>query len=245
MLGERTPCERCPFHTNSTLRRFTPEELAFVARFKVGEMVFEPGETILTAGTKHPNLYTVLSGWTFRYKLLDDGRRQILNVALPSDFLGLQATVFDELTHSVEALTPVTLCVFARLDLWTLYEAHPRLAFDMTWLGAREENLLGEHLLTVGRRSATEKVAAALMLLFVRAEQLGLTIGNALPFPLTQQHLADLLGLSLVHTNKTIQKLVQRGIFAWAAGRFTLLDRAGLATAAHFEFHEPTPRPFI
>ena len=82
-----------------------------------------------------------------------DGRRQILNFALPGDFIGLQASIFDSIGNSVEALSDVVLCVFPREKLWDLYTRYPTLAFDVTWLAAREEQILDEHLLSVGRRT--------------------------------------------------------------------------------------------
>jgi len=112
--GRKLPCEKCPLRTFGALRDFTPEELAFVSQFKTGELNAEAGTTLLMQGTSSAHLYTVLSGWAFRYKTLPDGRRQILNFALPSDFLGLQGSVMQEMQHSVEALTDMVLCVFNR-----------------------------------------------------------------------------------------------------------------------------------
>ena len=113
--------------------------------------------------------------------------------------------------HSIEALTDVTLCVFPREKLWSLYEKHTGLAFDVTWLGAREESILGDYLLTVGQRRADERIAFVLLHLFHRARQLGLTKGNAVALPITQEHLADTIGFSLVHTNKTLKQLRKTG----------------------------------
>ena len=100
------------------LRDFTAKELEFVSNFKSGELNVEAGTNILLQGTNSAHLYTVLSGWAFRYKTLPDGRRQILNYALPADLLGLQGSVNDEMQHSVEALTDMMLCVFPREKLW-------------------------------------------------------------------------------------------------------------------------------
>ena len=99
------------------------------------------------------------------------------------------------------------LCVFPRDKLWELYRNHPTLAFDLTWLAAREEKILDEHLVSVGRRTALERTAYLLVHLFVRAEQAGLTTKDTVELPLTQQHLADTLGMSLVHMNKTLKRL--------------------------------------
>ena len=109
--GHITPCEECPLRRVPCLREFSPEELEFVKRFKIDELHVEPGASFLTEGTRSEHLYTILEGWAFRYKVLDDGRRQILNFALPADMVGLQGAVMEEMEHSVEALTPLTLCI--------------------------------------------------------------------------------------------------------------------------------------
>jgi CRP-like cAMP-binding protein len=196
--------------------------------------------------TNSAHLYTLLSGWTFRYKMLPDGRRQILNYALPGDLVGLQGSIANEMQHSVEALTDVLLCVFPREKLWGLYTGYPALAFDLTWLAAREEQILDENLLNVGRRTSMERIAYLLLHLFTRAEEAGLTKGDMVQFPFTQQHLADTLGMSLVHTNKTLKRLAASKTMRWKDKKFEILDRDGLVEIAGFELVSPRPkRPFI
>jgi len=244
--GRKIPCEKCPLRAIPLLREFAPKELEFVSGFKSGELNLAAGAHVLLQGTNSAYLYTILSGWAFRYKTLPDGRRQILNFALPSDFLGLQGAVGDEMEHSVEALTDLLLCVFPREKLWSLYTEFPSLAFDVTWLAAHEERVLDEHLLSVGRRTALERVAFLLLALFQRAEQLGLTKGNTIQFPFTQQHLADALGISLVHTNKTLHRLVATKTVRWKERTFELLDRDRLAEIANDQGAvQRSRRPFI
>ena len=228
------------------LREFTPEELAFVKQFKVDELRVDPGASFLREGARSDHLYTVLSGWAFRYKMLDDGRRQILNYALPADMVGLQGALMHEMEHSVEALTPLTLCVFPRAKLWDLYARFPSLAFDITWLAAREEQLIDEHLVSVGRRTALERTAYLLLHLFVRAEEAGLAKDNTIQFPFTQQHLADTLGMSLVHTNKTLKRLtaVEGGPLEGPRVRDARPRGAG-AIAGDDDRRCARPRPFI
>ena len=150
----RVSCFECPLRHMKRFRPFTEAELEFVSTFKRGELIADPGTTVLVEGARSAHLYTVLSGWGFRYKILEDGRRQILNYIVPGDMIGLQGAVMAEMQHSVEALTPMTLCVFERSRLFSLFELHPGLGFDLTWLAAREECILDEHLLSIGRRSA-------------------------------------------------------------------------------------------
>ena len=243
--GTFTPCEECPLRRRTNLREFTAEELGFVKQFKIDELRVEPGASFLRQGAQSEHLYTVLHGWAFRYKMLDDGRRQILNYALPADMLGLQGTLIREMEHSVEALTPLTLCVFPRSKLWDLYSHFPSLAFDITWLAAHEERLIDEYLVSLGRRSAVERTAFLLLHLFMRAEDCGLTKDGAIQFPFTQQHLADTLGMSLVHTNKTLKRLYATNAIRWKGRMFELLDRAALANLAGDDMTPHRPRPFI
>ncbi len=244
--GRKVPCEKCPLRGKPLFRDFDPKELEFVSSFKSGELNAEAGTNLFLQGTNSAHLYTVLTGWAFRYKMLADGRRQILNYALPGDFIGLQGSVVDEMHHSVEALTDMVLCLFPRERLWELYTHYPTLAFDITWLAAREEQILDEHLMTVGRRSALERVAYLLIHLFVRAEEVGLVRGGAIQFPFTQQHIADTLGMSLVHTNKTLRKLTSTKAVRWKERRFELIDRDRLIGIAGYEVAQPRHRrPFI
>jgi CRP-like cAMP-binding protein len=244
--GRKVPCEKCPLRNIEKLREFSAKELGFVSGFKSGELNVRAGTNILLQGTNSAHLYTILSGWAFRYKTLPDGRRQILNYALPSDFLGLQGSINNEMQHSVEALTDMLLCVFPRERLWNLYTDFPTLAFDVTWLAAREEQILDEQLLNVGRRTAMERLAYLLLALFQRAEEIGLTKDGAIQFPFTQQHVADTLGLSLVHTNKTLQRLLATKVIRWKDRRFELLDREQLAVIANSDLSRPrVRRPFI
>ncbi len=224
--GRTVPCERCPFRTNAAFRDFSPPELEFISAFKSGELNAEAGTTLFLEDTNSPHLYTVLAGWAFRYKMLPDGRRQILNFALPGDFLGLQTSVFERIGHSAEALTDMVLCIFPREKLWELFSNHPSLAFDLTWLAAREERILDEHLLSVGRRSALERMAYLLLHLFRRAEDLGLTDGDS-------------------HANNTLRRLTSAKVVYWKKKMFRLRDRDRLAEIAGYDFAERRPRPFI
>jgi len=238
-------CKDCPLRGNDAFRKFTDKELNFVQKFKSGEMVADAGTTIFLEGNSSAHLYTVLSGWVFRYKLLQDGRRQILNFGLPGDFFGLQTSIFGEMDHSVEALTDVVLCVFPREKVWQLYEKYPELGFDLTWLAAREQYILDETLLTVGRRTALERVASVLLHVFMRLDQLGLVRGRTMDVPFTQQQLADALGLSHVHTNKTIKQLTNRNLIEWDSPKLKVKDLEGLVQAAKDELTELPVRPFI
>lgn len=241
----RYPCEACPLRPLPVFREFEPEELAFVSRFKKGELAVDRGASVLVEGSHSAHLYTVLSGWGFRYKLLPDGRRQILNYVMPGDLIGLQGSVMGEMQHSVEALSAMLLCVFEREKLHDLYRNYPGLAYDITWLASREERMLDENLLSVGRRTAIERCAYLLAFIGMRARAVGLNGKKPVAIPITQQHVADTLGLSLVHTNKTIRKLTNRGLIAWRDGGCMIADMDGLCDLADWEGLGEDRRPLV
>ena len=241
----RYPCARCPLEASKSFRPFSKDELDFVSRFKIGELAVDAGTTLLSEGSQSAHVYTVLSGWGFRYKLLEDGRRQVLNFLLPGDFVGLQASLLTEMQHSVEALTAMLLCVFERDRVWELYKAQPGLAFDLTWIAAHEERMLDEHLLNVGQRTGEERAAHLLMFLHQRVKSRGLVRGDKTTLPIAQPLIADALGLSLVHTNRILNRFTRRGLIALQKRQIALKDLNGLREIAKWE--EPTrpPRPLI
>jgi CRP-like cAMP-binding protein len=233
--------DACPAHCNQCrLRRsdaFSPvsdEELAFIDKLRTGSLTVEAGRDIISEQKSTGKIYTLYAGWAFRYKTLSDGRRQIMNFLLPGDLVGLQEKFADGSTSGVQAATDTVLCVFPQDGLWELFGSHPSLGYDVTWLAAREENMLDENLLTTGRRNAMERVAMLLLHLFRRASRIGLAREGEIDFPVNQQHIADALGLSLVHTNKTLRRLHLLGLHEIRDGRLRLLNPKALQQMADY-----------
>jgi CRP-like cAMP-binding protein len=241
----RVSCFECALRACGLFRPVSENELAVINDIKRDHLAVPAGTKIIRAGQDSPELYTLYSGWAFRFKTLPDGRRQILNFLLPGDLLGLQAAMFDAAQHGIEALTDVELCLLPRHKIWHLFGQMPELAFDVAWLGAREESRVDENLLSAGRRSAAERIAALILILYRRADALALTEDRTFAFPLSQQHIADALGLSLVHTNKTLARLRRMGMYTQANGSLTLTNPRILERVAQHFDQEPTPRPLI
>ncbi|MEI9916333.1 MAG: Crp/Fnr family transcriptional regulator [Methylovirgula sp.] len=239
-----TACANCPLRP---LPVFAGQliDVSVVQTFKIGELTVAPGASILLEQTRASHLFTVLSGWAFRYKTMEDGRRQIINYALPGDFLGLQAAMSEIMGHGIEALTDAVLCVFPRDKLWEFFAADTQLAYNMTWLAASQERSLDEQILSLGRRSAIERVAYLLWYLFDKARELGMTKRNRLVMPMRQNHLADTLGLSVVHTNKTLQKLRRAGSIELDDRTLRIVDEQALKELARVDEVQNPPRPLI
>jgi CRP/FNR family transcriptional regulator len=222
------------------------EEVRFMTQFKVGELQVDAGTTLMNEGSSSPQLYTALDGMGLRYKTLASGDRQVINFVIPGDFIGLQAGVMNEMQHSVEATTDMTLCVFDRKSFWLLFRDNPKRAFDITWIAAIEEHFLGETLAVLGHLSGIERIARAFIRLHDRMKGLDLIDNGRILLPYRQQDLADALGLSLVHTNKTLKRLRDRGVLEWRDGFLTILSYAELCSIADVDIDgEPLRRPLM
>ena len=240
-----TPCDQCPLRPKPVFRTASVDEVAFIQSLKVGEQSVRARATILREGERAERMFTLLSGWAFRFKTLPDGRRQILNFLLPGDLVGLQAKLFAEASHGVEALTDATLCMFSRDRVWDIFREQPQLAFDLTWLGAQEERLVDDALLSTGRRTAVESMAALIAGLYRRAQALDLVVDGVLAFPVPQGHLADALGLSPVHTNRTLQWLRSRALFELSGGVLRAVKLPELQRVARSAGGPVEERPLI
>lgn len=229
-------CVDCPLRRLPLFLSNSAEEIALVQSLKQDETRFKAGALVIDEGQKVAPLYTLLAGWAFRFKTLSDGRRQILNFLLPGDFIGVQHKMADVAAHGVMALTDVVFCTFKRTALWDLHRLSPTMGFNITWLTASEESLVDEKQLSIGKRNAQERISALLVTLFSRAaaRQSVLAVDGT-EFPLNQQEIADSLGLSLVHTNKTLRKLERQGLHRIQDGRLFLYDKVALEKAADIQ----------
>jgi len=241
----RTPCAACPLQDCPGLRPLGKAQIAFMDGFKQGELTVDKGAHVFMQGSVSPHLFSILSGVMARYKLMDDGRRQLLNFMFPGDLIGLQGAMDDPLEHGVEALTPGVLCVFPRDRLIDLFRDQPRLGFDISWLAAKEEAALEEHLVSLGQRSARERLVALALFLVQRGVESGMVKRGVLNLSLSQGQIADTLGLSLVHTNRSLQALRKSGLLNWTQSEIAIPDFQAARDFAKLDLPVERHRPFI
>ena len=239
------PCLECPLLECEGLRPLDKGQLKFMQDFKQGEFTIDKGTQSLVQGSISPHVYTLLIGVVFRYRILEDGRRQIVNFVFPGDLIGLQGAMDDPLLHGCEALTDATLCVFPRDRIIELFREQPRLGYDLTWLAAKEESALEEHLVSIGRRTAQERLVYLAVFLIERGIATGLVKKSSLEISITQSQISDTLGLSLVHTNRTLQALRKKGLVTWSQSAISIPDMAVACEFAQYEGNADGIRPYI
>lgn len=194
-----------------------------------------PGSDVLSAGQACRCIYVLNHGMAIRYKVLRDGRRQILNLLLPGDFIGFPGALFERSLYSIAALSKTVVCSISFETVFELMRHHPRLSAAFFWMVGHEAALFAEHLVGVGRKSAYERVAHLLLELLVRLQIAGLADESSYVMPMTQELMADALGLSLPHVNRTLRKLREDGLVAIDGSRLTCLDIAALSRIAEFD----------
>ncbi|MBK1667561.1 hypothetical protein CKO28_05885 [Rhodovibrio sodomensis] len=199
------------------------------------QVSYERGQDLMTQGALRRDSYVILTGWAARSKTLPDGRRQILSFLTPGDAVGLFGAITPVATSSVTALSDLTAAPFAPTAIVRTIARSPQLAAALVWAAAREQEIMGEHLVSLGRRSARERVAHLFLELWARLKVRGLAGGDQLQVPLTQQIIADALGLSVVHVNRTLRQLAAEGLLAVKRESVALLDIRQLHQVTGFD----------
>ena len=229
-------CTTCAVRNEALCAPLSNDEIAVVKRFKSGNRELRAGADLYCQDEGCDELFTLLDGWVFLYQILEDGRRQILDFALPGAFLGFQPDLDAPASHSAQCLTDLAVCIFPRRNLLDLCRENPELALRMAWITARDGALAREHLTNVGRRSARERVAHLLLELFYRVRRrTPSTGGNAVGLPLTQEHIADALGLTTVHVNRTLRALREAELASVRGRTLSLRDPDALDAIAGFD----------
>lgn len=211
-----------------------PEEVALIRALTERRCELAPGAMLVREGEANDCAYALLSGWAIRFRTLDDGRRQILNVVLPGDMLALDAHVIDPAPASAAAITACHAAVFPPADILRMLAEQPRLAGALLWATAREEAFLGERLVSLGRRAAIDRVGHFFVELYHRLRLIGLAEETSFRVPLNLDHISDALGLSVVHASRTFGRLRNLNLLVRRGAAITLPDRAQLEARVEF-----------
>lgn len=198
------------------------------------QRVFAKHSDIISEGDDPHHVNLVLEGWACRYKQLDDGRRQIISFFVPGDLCDSHVYLLREMDHSIVALTPVKLAEISRAALEQIANDNVRVTRALWWDTLVTVAVQREWTVNLGQRTAFERVGHLLCELFLRLRSVGLTEDTACDLPLTQVELADALGLSNVHINRTLQELRRSGLIVLKGGRLTIPDFPALQRASLF-----------
>ncbi|CAA9327505.1 MAG: cAMP-binding proteins - catabolite gene activator and regulatory subunit of cAMP-dependent protein kinases [uncultured Microvirga sp.] len=179
--------------------------------------------------------FLIVEGFACRYKRLSDRRRQITSFQFPGDLCDLPSLTLSVLDHSIATLTPCRVAALPREAVLALTKAFPRIGEAFLRDALIDAAIFREWVVNVGQRSAYERAAHLLCEIYIRFKGIGLAAGETFDLPITQAELADALGISTVHVNRTLQELRGEGLITLKSGSLTILDWEGLKGAAGFK----------
>jgi CRP-like cAMP-binding protein len=220
------------------LRHFvdlTPDDVKTLRGLVEFETSIEKWRDLVVDGYPYAKLCFIGQGMAARYKVLRNGKRQIVNVLVPGDIIGLPSSFLDQAPFSVIALTDMKLEVCAHEAFVAACYRRPKFALALSWLAVQEATLNAEHIVDIGRRTPVERLAHFLLEMHARLSAVGHARGNAFDLPISQEVMSDALGLSVPHLNRMLAKLRKDGMVVAADRRVELVDVKGLQRLGHFQ----------
>jgi CRP-like cAMP-binding protein len=220
------------------LENFTPlaeEEKAALVSAATTIRRYGAHEDLIQEGSPTDGVKVILEGLACRYKVLPDGRRQIVAYFVPGDMCDLRVCLLKRMDHSIGTLCPVEAVLLPQESVAEWTERYPRLTRALWWSTLVEEAITREWIVNVGHRTAFERMAHLFCEIFLRLQVVGLTHENRCELPLTQTELADTLALSAVHVNRTLMDMRRAHLVTFQARQLVIHDREALQSVAGFD----------
>jgi CRP-like cAMP-binding protein len=189
---------------------------------------------ILVEGDRPDHLHLILEGWAIRYNLLPNGSRAITAFLIPGDFCDMHVMLLQQMDHSIATLCPAKIAHIPTDVVAALTRQQPELIQALWWTTLVDEGVLRAWLVNVGRRNAFKRTAHMICELYERMRNVGLVSGKEFDMPLTQDEIADSLGLTTIHTNRVIMRLRQEELIRLRSQHLTITDIDRLKRIADF-----------
>jgi CRP-like cAMP-binding protein len=199
-----------------------------------GEMAVGKRRDLVVDGYEFSKLCFIRTGFAARYKVLRNGKRQIISVMLPGDVVGMPGSFLQQATFSVIALTEMKLEVCALDDFLELCHRRPKLGLALAWLAVEESILYAERIVDIGRRSSIERLAHFLIELHGRLAVVGLAGERGFELSFSQEVISDALGLSVPHLNRMLARLRADGAIRMTDGQIEFTDLKALHLLAQY-----------
>jgi CRP-like cAMP-binding protein len=213
----------------------SPVEVSFLRDLHGARRHFDRRRDIIVQGRPYRSVFILCSGFVWRYKILPDGKRQLLSFGLPGDLIGFPAVFFENAVNATGSLSDVVVATVPFAALYDVFARFPRVAVALYWMAAGEAAVYGERIVDIGRRSAYERLAHLILELLTRLQTVGLAEELSYVLPLTQELIADVLGLSGPHVSRMLRSMREEGLVTIEDHRLTVTDLESLTQLAGFD----------
>ena len=208
---------------------------------------FGADQDIVIEGERPTDCNLLLEGMVCRYKILEDGKRQIFSFHIPGDIFDAQSFLLERMDHNVGTLIPCKVALIPHAAMHQITEKHPRIARAIWKDTLVDAAIFREWIANVGRRNAYQRIAHLMCEMVVKYHAVGLVDDHPrIAWPITQNEVGDATGLSLVHVNRTLQELRGNGLITLKGVVLVVNDWEGLQQAGQFEpryMHLKSDRP--
>jgi len=227
-------CRDCALRRKPLFREMSQHEVASVEAIKETHVFVPAGADVLRKGERSRHVYTMYEGWALRYHELNSGARQVLDVMLPGDAIGLASVLLSADTHPVRTLTPASLCVLDGAKILDLFETCSGLALSVLRSRLEDERRVDARLIMLGRMNAEERVSYLFLETYHRLRQRGMAQKGICPFLLRRSDTADAVGLSKVHLMRALRELREQQLAVIRGRELIIPDVPKLAARVGF-----------
>jgi len=236
VVADPTNCTECPIREKALFQVIAEDYLNDAESRRTAQYRLPARSHLYQETMPAVMAHTLFEGWLMLYRTHSDGSRQGLRVALPGDFVGYTPLSDSLYSHGAIAITDVVVCGFRQADLHVMIDHHPDIARQITSIQARYMATCESNVLGLGRKSAEQRIAHAIADLYHRLDQRSEVDADAfsMPFPLTQEMLGELTGLTPVHTNRVLRKLRIDGIVVCERQQVQILNMPRLLEVAEY-----------
>lgn len=219
-------CLDCPIREQALFQVLSDDYLEHAEQRRSGQYLVGARAHLYLESAPATMAFTLYEGWLMLYRAHADGSRQGLRIALPGDFVGYVPASSTVYSHSALAITDVVACGFRQSDLHAMIDHRLEIARAVDGIQAHNLALCEANLLGLGRKTAEQRIAHLVLDLYHRLLRYspGEPPPRSIPFPLTQEMLGELTGLTPVHTNRVLRKLRLDGVMLCERHRVEILD---------------------
>ena len=237
--GSRGLCYTCPnrhFHFCKNLLNSSSTE--FDAR-DVKQLAFTAKQYLFHQGDMNQELFVLREGWVMLTRLSDDGQRHVFRSVLPGELLGFQQHIRGPAIYSAIALLDSVVCKVP--NIIRLCSTQSEIGLSLAAAAACDMMLTEMYLTNITHRSARERIAFMVLELYHRLRRRGLNKGYSILFPLKQEDIADTLGLTTIHINRTLHAFKDEGLLEIHKHELIILDYDALCSLVGSEFEILAP----
>ncbi|MGC3871689.1 Crp/Fnr family transcriptional regulator [Halomonas sp. GXIMD04776] len=227
--------DSCIIRLFSNYCALSEEDKRLLQKLEESPVEVQAGQTLWKERDKASEFCTISKGWAYSFRNMGDGSRQILEVYLPGDIIGMREFAFSQRLSGVAMIDDGVVCHFPHHRLLEIFRASTTLTAVLFAIASRHQVLLTERLVNLARRSAQQRLAHFVYEMYERLTQTGSSNDGHFRLPLSQEQLGDALGLSSVHVSRTFTSFRDAGLVLRERHRISLPDPQALAALAEFD----------